>query len=103
MTQPGETDHFAASDHVAAIEKHIGEPVFDYVLLNTRRPDRTILDRYSAAGAEFVEPDAAVIARMGYIPVEVALLSDDDWARHEPDKLTDAILRIADEETKIGL
>ncbi len=103
MTQPGETDGFTASDHVAAIEKHIGEPVFDYVLLNTRRPDREVLERYSAAGAEFVEPDAAVIARMGYIPVEAALLSDDDWARHAPDKLADAILRIVEEERKIGL
>ena len=58
---------------------------------------------YSAAGAEFVEPDAAVIARMGYIPVEAPLLSDDDWARHAPDKLADAILRIVEEERKIGL
>ncbi len=103
MTQPGETDDFKASDHVASIERHVDSPVLDYVIVNTRRPDRSILERYSTTGANFVEPDVAVIARMGYIPVGSALLSEDDFARHDPDKLSDAIVRLAAEETKIGL
>ncbi len=103
MTQPGETDNFKASDHVATIERHVEAPVFDYVLVNTRRPDKAILERYSATGAQFVEPDVAVIARMGYIPVGGALLSDDDFARHDPNKLSDAIMRLAAEEAKTGL
>jgi len=103
MTQPGETDDFKASDHVAAIERHVDHPVFDYVVVNSRRPDRATLERYSAAGATFVVPDAAVIARMGYIPVGGALLSDDDWARHDPDKLAETIMRLAAEERRIGL
>ncbi len=103
MTQPGETDSFKASDHVAAIEKHVDSPVFEYVFVNTQSPDRDILQRYHAAGATFVEPDVATIARMGYIPVEGEFLSDDDWARHDPDKLSDAIIRLVAQETKIGL
>jgi uncharacterized cofD-like protein len=103
MTQPGETDSFKASDHVAAIEKHVDSPVFEYVIVNTQRPDREILQRYHAAGATFVEPDVATIARMGYIPVEGEFLSDDDWARHNPDRLSDAIIRLVAQETKIGL
>jgi len=103
MTQPGETDEFKASDHLAAIEKHVEVPLFEYVIVNTQRPGRDVLGRYSAIGAEFVEPDMATIARMGYIPVGAALLSDDDWARHDPDKLTEVILRLAAEEAQMGL
>lgn len=103
MTQPGETDDFKASDHVAAIEKHVDTSLFEYVIVNTQRPAREVLGRYSAIGADFVEPDVAKISRMGYIPVEAGLLSDDDWARHDPDRLTEVVLRLASEETEMGL
>lgn len=35
-TQPGETDHFSCYDHVRAIEKHLGERIFDLVICNNR-------------------------------------------------------------------
>jgi uncharacterized cofD-like protein len=44
MTQPGETDGFAASDHVKAIQEHVHQhelpeeqDVIDFVLMNTAR------------------------------------------------------------------
>ncbi|MDQ3044469.1 MAG: YvcK family protein, partial [Chloroflexota bacterium] len=34
-TQPGETDHFAAEDHIATIRAALGERVLDYALVNS--------------------------------------------------------------------
>lgn len=35
-TQPGETDGYALSDHVKALQSHVGPGMFDYVLANNR-------------------------------------------------------------------
>ena len=95
MTQPGETDGFAAVDHVQAITRHGSQPVFDYVLLNNMKPGQEVLARYEAEGAHFVEPTAQQIAKLGFIPVCRHLIAKDNLARHNPDKLTAALLEIA--------
>jgi len=94
MTQPGETDDYTAAAHVAAILKHVGEPIFEYVLLNSQRPAADVMKRYEATGAKFVGVDAAEIARMGFIPIARDLLSEDDYARHDPGKLASAIIEL---------
>ncbi len=95
MTQPGETDEFGAVDHVEAICRHVTEPVFDYVLLNDTKPSAEVLVRYEEEGAGFVAPAAQEVAKLGFIPVCRDLLSADGLARHDPHKLTNALLEIA--------
>ena len=97
MTQPGETDGFGSVDHVQALLAHAQEPVFDYVLLNTRRPGEDVIARYLAEGAEFVDPDARGIARLGFVPVCGDLIAEGSWARHDPTKLAKAILELVAE------
>ena len=99
MTQPGETDGYSASDHVAAIEKHVapvlGEKhVFDYVLVNTARPTADLMERYTRTGAEFVTPDVDVIAARGYQAVKGSFVSESAVVRHDPEKLAKNILRL---------
>ncbi len=103
MTQPGETDGFAASDHLAAIERHVGEPIFEFVLLNEGRPDTEVLARYQAEGAELVVPDASNIANRGYIPIMRSLVSQDNWVRHDPDKLSRALIGVAEHELALAI
>jgi len=101
MTQPGETDGFAASDHVRAVEEHAsrfvgaGRRVVDYVFVNTERPnDAALLSRYRSTGSQFVEPDVNEIAAMGYKAVSGSFISESAVVRHDPDKLARAILRL---------
>ncbi|MBC8101242.1 MAG: YvcK family protein [Cytophagales bacterium] len=103
MTQPGETDGFAASDHVRAIEEHAQrhplpdgqQRVMDFVLVNTARPsDEELLARYKKTGSQFVEPDVAEIAAMGYKPITGSFISESAVVRHDPEKLAKAILRV---------
>lgn len=92
MTQPGETDGFAASDHVRAIAAHAGgRRLFDYILVNKRRPTTEMLARYEKVGQRFVEPDVEKIRALGYTPILGDLMSQTDVVRHDPRKLALAI------------
>jgi len=94
MTQPGETDHFKASDHVRAIADHCGKKVFNYVLVNKEVPSIRLLDKYHHSSAELVSPDVDKIREMGYKPIMGNFISQTDVVRHDPDKLAQAILRL---------
>ncbi len=94
MTQPGESDHFAASRHLAVMLQHLagGNP-FQYAVVNEQRPTPDILELYAGNGQYFVEPDLQQIHALGTIPVTGQLLADAHLARHDPDRLAHCILQ----------
>ncbi|HEY3283596.1 MAG TPA: gluconeogenesis factor YvcK family protein [Armatimonadota bacterium] len=92
MTQPGETAGFGASDHVRALAEHAGRRIFDHVLVNDRTPHEDILRRYAETNAFCVRPDLEKIQQMGYRVVASDFMSDSNLIRHDPERLTRAIL-----------
>lgn len=56
MTQPGETDTYGVIDHVEAILRHTHEGFIDYVVANTERVPKEVLEKYSHDGAVPVCP-----------------------------------------------
>ncbi len=95
MTQPGETDHMSALEHLLAIEEHAGEGLVDAVLVNAVPPPLPLLERYAAAGSHLVEVDRAAIEAHGVEVVETDLLAAGDLVRHDPARLSRAILEFA--------
>jgi len=94
VTQPGQTDGFDASKHVAVIEKYLGEGVLDYVIMNSTRPPATMMKRYEQDGAELVRADeysgrVESICRdvMEDVKDKRILWEKQDLIRHNPDKL----------------
>jgi uncharacterized cofD-like protein len=97
MTQPGETDGFSASDHLAAIMRLAGAGLVDYYLANGRGVSLSMRRRYARDGAAPVALHATAIRSMGVVPVERDLLREDIAARkirHHEGKLARALLRI---------
>jgi uncharacterized cofD-like protein len=95
MTQPGETDTYSASDHVRAIARHApGVRLFDYVLVNKRRPAPEIMAKYERVGQRFVEPDVDAIRDMGYTPIVGDFISEQQVLRHDTESLANAIMRL---------
>jgi uncharacterized cofD-like protein len=92
MTQPGETDHLSASDHVRVLIEHAGPQVIDTVLVNQRSPSEEILQRYTGTGADWVRPDAEKIRQMGYRVIRGNFMNEGDVVRHDPAALSRAIL-----------
>ncbi len=113
MTQPGETDHMSALDHLEALERHVATSscskpgdgsLVDYVLFNSTRPFPMLLEHYSDSGSELVDIDADLLEAHGVTLVARDLLVDDaaseplrgdELIRHDPGKLSRAILELA--------
>jgi 2-phospho-L-lactate transferase/gluconeogenesis factor (CofD/UPF0052 family) len=95
MTQPGETDGYAASDHVRALQRLIAPDIVTHVLVNTQPPrQRALLARYEAEGAHPVVADLDAIRQLGVTPIPAHLLSEEDVVRHDPEALARALVRI---------
>jgi uncharacterized cofD-like protein len=77
MTQPGETTHFRASDHAAALLKHCGRfsgRLIDVCVVNTRAFSARALEHYRKHAAQPVEADVEELERMGIKVVAADLL-----------------------------
>ena len=92
MTQPGETDGYAASDHVQAIVDHVGPGVIDYALVNVQDVASCLLDNYAQEGACPVPADIEKIEALGVQAVRANLISETNWVRHDPVRLARTIL-----------
>jgi uncharacterized cofD-like protein len=82
MTQPGETTHYALSDHLRAIESHIGKRLVDAVVANRRSVSPEVARRYRAEGAEAVRVDADKVKKMKVKLVLDNLLDEHGVIRH---------------------
>jgi uncharacterized cofD-like protein len=92
MTQPGETVGFTVSDHLLALEHHIG-PVVTDVLVNTGDLAESVVSCYRAEGASPVEVDREGIERLGVRLHGANLLSEEaeSGVRHDPDRLAEEV------------
>jgi len=92
MTQPGETDGYSASDHVKAIFDHVGTGVIDYVVVNNRNVAEELQQKYASQGAYPVNADVETIESMGIKVVKTDVISETNWVRHDPLKLSRTIV-----------
>ncbi|AIF53590.1 YvcK family protein [Pelosinus sp. UFO1] len=92
MTQPGETDGYSASEHVKAILDHVGPGVIDYVVINGQNVAVELQEKYADQGAYPVEPDLKAIEAMGIKAVMADVISETNWVRHDPLKLSRTIV-----------
>lgn len=92
-TQPGETDHFGARDHIRTVMDCLGPNVLSHALVNTNR-----------APATFIKPewrvDPVVDEDLGSFEREITVVrrdvvNDNNALRHDPEKLAAALLDIA--------
>ena len=86
-TQPGETENFDASDHLRALERHVGRGIVDAVLANDTFPpldadSRTV---YVPVG----EPTGVNLVHQDLVDRERP------W-RHDSDRLASAVLSFHD-------
>ena len=63
MTQPHETDHFSAFDHVNAIIQHTRPEVLTHAIVNTGNIPQNMLAKYAKEEAYPVAADLAVTSR----------------------------------------
>jgi uncharacterized cofD-like protein len=95
MTQPGETTNYTASDHIKAIKEHVGDILFDYVIVNNEEGSDNLAKRYKEEGAFPVGVDREEIKKEQVKVVEDNLLTRKGYIRHDPERLAEVIFEIA--------
>jgi len=93
MTQPGETTHFALSQHLQAIEAHVGKGLINYVVANRKPVSPAVERRYRAEGAEPVVIDRANISKMKIQLIADDLLEEHNVIRHNSPRLAALLLK----------
>ena len=98
MTQPGETDGYAVSDHVNALVKHSHARILDYCLVNNGEVPKDVLVRYSKDKSLLVINDRKKTEGLGYRVVEEDFsMIVDGVIRHDSEKLAKIILSFIEE------
>ena len=95
MTQPGETDGYAAEDHLSAIVEHAGL-IVDVMVINGRRPSEAILQAYAEQHQDPVPFDLAAIRELGVTPFFGDIIAEANYVRHDARALAETIFRLYD-------
>lgn len=91
-TQPGETDFFRVSDHLKAIESHLGTNIFDFAVINSNN-NFPLPTSAQTAGIKRVVYDAATVNQRSIHAVLVDVVNPRISTHHDPDKLARAIMK----------
>ncbi|MCR6112073.1 YvcK family protein [Bacillus sp. A301a_S52] len=95
MTQPGETDGYTVSDHVQAIDEHIGESIVDAVLFNKQPIPYSYAERYKEEGAAEVPLDEQALKELDVLMIGDDLLYfDNDLLRHDALKVSQRLVSL---------
>jgi uncharacterized cofD-like protein len=101
MTQPGETDGFAASDHVRVLTEHAIPQIVNACIINSATIPESALQRYKAETSYPVAPDVEKIKAMGYKVIATDLLDVKDFIRHDSKKLTETLIKLIESQRVI--
>jgi uncharacterized cofD-like protein len=97
MTQPGETDDYAVSDHLQAIHDHVGHHLFDYVIVNNGEIPPEVQQRYAEKGAKAVVLDLDEVTSRGYQIIADRLVLFQTYLRHDAEKLSHHIYQLVND------
>jgi uncharacterized cofD-like protein len=92
MTQPGETTHYALSDHILAIQEHVRGRVIDAVVANRQSISPRVARRYRAEGAEPVLLDRENVSKTKVQLITGDLVEEHSVLRHNSPRLARLVL-----------
>ncbi|HHP7243743.1 MAG TPA: gluconeogenesis factor YvcK family protein [Elainellaceae cyanobacterium] len=96
MTQPGETQGYAVSDHIRMIDQACGRKLFDAVLIHKKTPSAQALIRYAQEGSHPVFFDREGVLQSGRRIVIANVMHEDphsNLVRHDSNRLAGILFR----------
>ena len=95
MSQPGETDNYAAFDHLNAIIMHTTSDIVNHCIVNTGTVSPEVLKKYEEENSYPVLADSDKIVGKGYSVIEENIVNAEDYVRHDSKKLSKIIIDLA--------
>lgn len=97
MTKYGETSHgkdknFTAKDFLEEIEKYIGKGTIQYLICNSQKAKKELLDKYALENAYPVETEKHI---EGVKIITANLLNEKEILRHDSQKLAREIMKLS--------
>ncbi|MEB3232404.1 MAG: gluconeogenesis factor YvcK family protein [Leptolyngbyaceae bacterium] len=94
MTQKGETEGYSVADHIRAIDRACGRPLFDAVLVQRRSPSAETLIEYAKNGSTPVFFDRPEILALGRRIVVANVMDEiNGRIRHNSNRLAGVLMR----------
>lgn len=103
MTQPGETNHYTALDHVEAIHNHMGRQCINNSICSTQTFNTDVLQRYKEDGAVPVKCNMSDMEAQNikvFTHENLVEVSQENYVRHNTEVLSKMIYEIAMRETE---
>ena len=93
MTQPGETDDFAVSDHIKTLMKYSGKNSVQYVIANNGTIPKDIEERYLSQDSKLVKLDYENIEDLNVKVVETDLVKiTKGYVKHDAEHLAQILM-----------
>lgn len=101
MTEFGQTDDYSLSQHIEAIQSHVGKGVFDYCLVDTGEVVPEYVRRYNKQGSEIVEANISEAAGLGVkiIQKDMSCIKE-DRIRHNSAIIASTVIELICNELK---
>jgi uncharacterized cofD-like protein len=95
MTQANESLGLTAADHIRALNRHAGEELFNYALLNRTPVSEEMKAKYALEGACQIVSDLEAIESLGVVAVLGDYLEEAGVARHNTSRLASDLVQLA--------
>jgi uncharacterized cofD-like protein len=95
MTKFGETNGFSGSDFVDTIEHYLGRDVLDFIIFNTKQPQKERVAKYEREKAQFVRFDKRDFRGRKFRIISGNFLRPKGFIRHDSAKLAKVLIGIA--------
>ena len=103
MTEPGQTDNYSLSEHIKAINEHVGKGVIEYCLYDTGEIIPEYIRKYNMEGSELVEQDVSKVKIDGvYLIRRKFSHIENGYIRHNPDAIAATIIQLICDELKFN-
>lgn len=93
VTKPGQTDGWNVTDYISETERFVGKDVIDYVLYNTEKPTKEMLEKYAADGEYPVNFKLSDFKKTTYKAIGQDLVSNELPELSKNDKLERTLIR----------
>ena len=103
MTEPGQTDNYTLSEHIKAINEHVGKGVIEYCIYDTGEIIPEYIRKYNMEGSELVEQDVSKAKVEGVYMIQRKLSHiERGYIRHDPDAIGAAIIELICDDMKFN-
>lgn len=103
MTQPGQTDNYTLSQHIKAINEHVGKGIIEYCIYDTGEIVPEYVRKYNMEGSEIVQQDTSKVKVEGVYLIQRNLSHiENGYIRHNPDAIAASIIQLICDDLKFN-